>query len=149
MAQRRIGPVRGAGVGVVETEGDKPIEAGALGWVGYAGVLEKGPTNKLIVASSAAKFFKKCGSYISDSLLPDACKHFYSSASGAGGILLARVTDGNEAQAERTLYSRSSTRKAMGKVKAANGGRWGGKEKKYTNDLSANVPQGRMERRLG
>jgi len=137
MAQRRIGPVRGAGVGVVETEGDKPIEAGALGWVGYAGVLEKGPTNKLIVASSVSKFFKKCGSYISDSLLPDACKHFYSLASGAGGILLVRVTDDNEAQAEITLYSRSSARKAMGKIKAANGGRWGGKAKKYTDDLSA------------
>lgn len=137
MSQRRSGPVRGAGVGIIELEGEKPIEAGALGWVAYAGVLEKGPTNKLITASSSSKFAKKCGSYIDDSLLPDACKHYFKIANGAGGILLVRVTDGNELQSEITLYSRSSTRKAMGKIKAANGGRWGGKEKKFTDDLAA------------
>lgn len=134
---RRIGPVRGAGVVIEEQEGQKSIEPGALGWVGYPGILEKGEIGGLIVAQNQTQFVKKCGSYIPDSLLPDACFDFFGLARGAGGVLLVRVTDGNEAQAETKLYTRRVPRAPMGTVKAKNGGRWGGKLKRYTADVSA------------
>jgi len=137
MVQRRYGPVQGAGVGVIELEGDKPIEPGALGWAGYAGILEKGDVGKLLVCPTKASFVKKCGGYLADSLLPDACFDFYSQAAGAGGLTLVRVTDGNEHPAEASLFCRKTTRTLMGTLKAKNGGRWGGKEAKYTADFGA------------
>jgi hypothetical protein len=129
MAQRRYGPTRGAGVAVIELEGEKGIEPGALGWCGYAGVMEKGPVGELIIAPNKSTFVKKCGGVIDDSLLPDAALDYYSLANGAGGLALVRVTDGNEVQAEMTLYARyGSILTPMGTLKAKNGGRWGGKE---------------------
>lgn len=132
---RRIGPTRAAGTVIVELEGEKPVEPGALGWVAYAGVLEKGDTGKLLMVQSQEKFEKKCGGYIDDSLLPDACFDYYNLARGAGGILLVRVTDGNEQQAEHPLYCRKTTQTPMGTIKAKNGGRWGGKLQKKTADV--------------
>jgi hypothetical protein len=133
MAQRRYGPTRGAGVTVIELEGEKGIEPGALGWCGYAGVMEKGPVGELIIAPNKSTFVKKCGGVIDDSLLPDAALDYYSLANGAGGLALVRVTDGNEVQAEMTLYARyGSLLTPMGTLKAKNGGRWGGKERYYT-----------------
>jgi hypothetical protein len=136
MAQRRIGPVRGAGVAIVEVEGDKPIEPGALGWAAYAGILEKGPVGELIQCSSKGVFEKKCGSYIDGSLLPDCCYDYFDLARGSGGLLLVRVTDGNEEQSEITLYARKASASPMGKIKAHNGGRWGGKRKKLTGEMT-------------
>ncbi len=138
MAQRRFGPTRGAGVAIVELEGDKTIQAAALGWAGYAGVLEKGPVGKLILAGTKKLFEARCGSYIDDSLLPDAALDYYDLANGAGGLALIRVTDGNELQAQATLYTRNaSTRSALGTLKAHNGGRWGGKLRRYTDDMAS------------
>jgi len=137
MAQRRYGPTRGAGVAVIEKDGDKTIEPAALGWVGYAGLLEKGKPGELIECQNATAFFKKCGSYIDDSVLPDNCRSYYKLANGAGGIFLVRVTDGNEAQAEITLYARyQAALTPMGKCKAHNGGRWGGKEQFFSGDVA-------------
>jgi len=134
MAQRRFGPTRGAGVAIIEKEGEKSIEAAALGMAGYAGVLEKGPTDELIVALGKKAFNKQCGSYYGDSLLPDACEDYYKLANGAGGLLLKRVTDGNELPSESLLWTRGpigagvpNVPAVMGKLKAKNGGRWGGK----------------------
>ena len=137
MAQRRIGPVRGAGVAIIELEGDKPIQPGALGWAAYAGILEKGNVNELITCQSKSQFVKKCGSYIDDSLVPDAAIHFFDQAQGSGGLLLVRVTDGNELQAEATLYARKGSQTAMGTIKAKNGGRWGGKLNRLTDDVAS------------
>jgi hypothetical protein len=137
MTQRRFGPTRGAGVAIIEKEGEKPIEAGALGWVGYAGILEKGPVGELIMCNNKDDFERQCGSYFNDSLVPDAVFDFFKVAAGAGGVLLVRVTDGNEVEAEATLYCRKTTRTPMGTIKAKNGGRWGGKEKRYWDELSA------------
>lgn len=138
MVQRRFGPTRGAGVTIIEKEGDKTLQPAALGWVGYAGLLEKGPVGELIECPNRASFFKKCGSYIDDSLLPDSCYSYYKLANGAGGIFLVRVTDGNEVQAENTLYARKdgTLLTPMGTIKAHNGGRWGGKEKQYADNVS-------------
>lgn len=138
MAQRTFGPTRGAGVTIIELEGEKGIEPGALGWIGYAGVMEKGPVGELIFAQNKKQFQKKCGGIIDDSLLPDCAFDYYDLANGAGGIMLVRVTDGNEVAAEMMLYARyESILTPMGKLKAKNGGRWGGKAEKYTADMSA------------
>lgn len=136
MAQRRYGPTRGAGVAVIEKQGEQQITPGALGWAGYAGLMEKGPVGELIQAQNKTTFFKKCGAIIDDGQLPDAAQDYHSLANGAGGLLLVRVTDGNERQAERTLYQRNaSLLTPMGTIKAKNGGRWGGKEQWLTEDL--------------
>jgi hypothetical protein len=137
MPQRRFGPTRGAGTVIIEKEGQKTIEPAALGWAGYAGILEKGPPNELIEAQSQAWFEKVCGSYISDSELPDNCIDYYKIANGAGGLLLVRVTDGTEVKSEFTMYARyGDLLTPMGTLKAHNGGRWGGKRKRYTGDMS-------------
>ncbi len=106
MATKRFGPTQGAGTVIEEVDGEKSIEPGALGWCGYAGVLEKGPVGELIVAKTSKTFKKICGSRIDDDILPDVCEDFYRVAAGAGGLLLVRVTDGNEVQAELNLYTR-------------------------------------------
>jgi len=138
MAQRRFGPTRGAGVALVENEGDKPIEAAALGYAGYAGLFEKGPTNELIIITNKKQFLKKMGSYIPESYAPDASFDYFDLANGAGGLCLVRVTDGNELQASATLYARyGSILTPMGTIKAKNGGRWGGKENRYTADMAS------------
>lgn len=138
MAQRRFGPTRGAGVAIQEKEGEQQIEPGALGWCGYAGLLEKGDVGKLLYVQNKTSFFKKCGSIIDDGLLPDAAQDYYSLANGAGGLLLVRVTDGNEVAASRTLYQRNGdVLTPMGTVAAKNGGRWGGKEAFLTDALDA------------
>lgn len=137
MAQRRYGPSRGAGVVIIEKEGDKPIQPGALGWAGFGGVLERGPVGKLIWAATKNSFSRQCGGRVPDSLLPDSCLDYYDLANGAGGLLLVRVTDGNELAAEATLYARRhQLLTPMGKLKAHNGGRWGGKANKYTDEIA-------------
>lgn len=137
MAQRRFGPTRGAGTVMIELEGQKTIEPGALGWCGYAGILEKGPVETLIQCSSKTIFNKRCGSIIEDSSLPDCCEQYFDLASGAGGLMLVRVTNGNEVQAANTLYARNGEiLTPMGTIEAHNGGRWGGAKKYYTNDLA-------------
>lgn len=136
MAQRRFGPTRGAGVAIIEKSGDKTIEPGALGWAGYAGILQRGPVGELIMASTKKSFESQCGSYIDDSVVPDCANDYYSLANGAGGLALVRVTDGNELQAEATLYARyAGVATPMGTLKAANGGRWGGKQKYVTGNI--------------
>jgi hypothetical protein len=138
MATRRFGPTRGAGVAILEKEGGKQLTPGALGITGYATVLEKGDVGELIVALDDSTFFKKCGGVIPDSLGPDAALDFYDLANGAGGLLLVRVTDGNEQQSALTLYQRNAAiLSPMGTVQAKNGGRWGGKAKNATYDLDA------------
>ena len=138
MAVKRFGPTRGAGVAVIEQEGEKQIEAGALGIVGFAGITERGPTGELIECFSKADYLRKCGSYIDDGFLPDNAFDFFANANGAGGVLVVRVTDGNEVQAEIPLYARyGSLLTQMGTLKAHNGGRWGGKLKRHTDDLAA------------
>lgn len=158
MAQRRIGPTRGAGTVLIEQEGQKQIAPAALGWAGLAGIMEKGPTNKLIYASSATQFARRCGGIIDDSLLPDSAQDYYRLANGAGGLILQRVTDGNEVQAQANLYCRGSDPSydyLLGYIKAHNGGRWGGKwlREKHTaaaagdfgtNTLQMDVPAGSL-----
>lgn len=137
MVVRRMGPTLGAGTVIKEESGGNQIIPSAIGWAGYAGILERGPTDELIVASSREAFNEQCGGLIDDSYVPDAAHGFYGEAAGAGGILLARVTDGNEVKSSVTLNTRKTTLTPMGTLRAKNGGRWGGQREKYTNDLTA------------
>jgi hypothetical protein len=138
MAVRRYGPTRGAGTRLEEQDGDKTITPSALGWTGYAAIFEKGPVGELVLLSSKTEFVKKMGGIITDGLGPDCALDYYTLANGAGGLALVRVTDGNELPAEATLYARrfgASGFVTMGKIKAANGGRWGGKAKRFSKLL--------------
>ncbi|MGD9749384.1 MAG: hypothetical protein AB7W59_00150 [Acidimicrobiia bacterium] len=139
MAIRRFGPTRGAGVVIQEQAGDPTIEPGALGWAGYAGLFEKGPVGELVLCSKGAQFSKKMGGVIEDGQAPDAALDYYRVAAGAGGLALVRVTDGNELAAELTLYQRKvgAAPAVLGTIKAKNGGRWGGKQRRYTAEVAA------------
>jgi hypothetical protein len=138
MATRVFGPVQGAGTQIRERSGDKPIEPGALGYRGYAAILEKGPVGELIWLGSPDLAKRRIGEYIEDSLAPDCIYDAFNTAAGAGGQLAVRVTDGNEVAAEIMLYARRGLLLTpVGKIKAHNGGTWGGKLKRYSADLSA------------
>lgn len=136
MPTKVFGAQRAAGVRIEEQEGKQTIEPGALGWVGYAGLFEKGPVGAMSLVSSATLFARIYGGIISDGLAPDAAQDYYSLAAGAGGIVALRVTDGNERVSSITLYTRNaSLLTPMGRLDAKNGGRWGGKAKLVTADL--------------
>jgi hypothetical protein len=133
---KRFGPTRGAGTVIEEQEGDKTISPGALGWAGYAGIMEKGRVGELMLISSKTELFARTGGIISDSLLPDVAQDYFSLANGAGGLALVRVTDGNELPAGALLYTRNAdVLSPMGRLTADNGGRWGGKALRKTGDL--------------
>lgn len=137
MTTRVFGPVQGAGTQIRERSGDKPIEPGALGYRGYAGLLEKGPPRTLLWLGSPELAKRRVGEFIADSLCPDAIYDSFNTAAGAGGVLAVRVTDGNEVQAQMVLYARrAGVLTPMGIIKAHNGGRWGGKAKRYSADLA-------------
>jgi len=140
MATRVFGPVRGAGVQITELPGDRPIEPGALGFVGYAGVLEKGTPGELIQAVNKDEFTKKVGGIIEDGQLPDSVLSFYDVAAGAGGVFLVRVTDGNEVAAALNLFGRNeNVHTLVGTVSAKNGGRWGGQRLRFGGAVADEV----------
>lgn len=130
---RRFGPTRGAGVVVIEESGNKPITPGALGMCGYAGLFERGNPGELILCLDPVTFKRKLGGRYTGTLAPDACQDYYKIAAGAGGLLIVRVTDGNELPAEMPVYTRQLPRTQLGTLSAKNGGRWGGKQAYYTN----------------
>lgn len=132
MPQKTFGPVRGAGTQITEIEGDKPITPGALGQVGYAGLFEKGMVGVLTLLPTKKAFLKKMGNIYADTMAPDAAIDFFDVADGAGALWAVRVTDGNELAAEVEIIARRGLRTVVGKVKAKNGGRWGGKERLFT-----------------
>lgn len=135
---KRFGPTRGAGTVIEEQEGDKAITPGALGWAGYAGIMEKGRVGELMLISSKTELMARTGGVISDSYLPDCAQDYFSLANGAGGLVLVRVTDGNEIKASATLYARNAdVLTPMGALEADNGGVWGGKALRVTDDLDS------------
>lgn len=132
-----FGPTFGAGVQVREVAGDKPIVPGALGWRGYAGILEKGPTDELIFLNSPDLARRRIGGYVEESQVPDAIYDSFNVAAGAGGVVAVRVTDGNEQKASMKVYCRNGdTLTRVGTIYAHNGGRWGGKQRYYSKDLA-------------
>lgn len=139
MATRRFGPTRGAGVAIIEQSGDEPIAPGALGFGGYGGSLERGAVGELITLLNKADFERQCGGRIDDGELPGAALDYFKLANGAGGLVLVRVTDGNELQSSFALYTRQLPRTQLGTIKAHNGGRWGGKSQEKTAETATDV----------
>lgn len=132
MVQRRYGPVQGAGVGLIEKDGEKQIEKGKLGTATYFGILERGDVGKLIRAGTRTQYLGRCGSYTDDSLVPDTAFDNYSRSRGAGELYFVRITDGTEVASYLTLKSRklSGVAPEVAKIMAHNGGRWAGKKQK-------------------
>lgn len=130
MVQRRYGPIRGAGTGLIEKDAEKPIEKGALGPTVYVGILEKGPVDKLFRCGSKTEFLRKAGSYLDDSFVPDVAFDFYRLGRGRGELYLKRITDGTERQSSVNLKARRvgcNAPEVIG-IKGHNGGRWAGKK---------------------
>lgn len=136
MVQRTFGAIKSAGTQIREVSGGRTIQASELGWAGMAGILERGAPFEPIFLLNAKDGTRKIGGLIADSLCPDAIFDFMREANGAGGVVAVRVTDGNEVASELSLYTRKVPRSKLGKLKAKNGGRWGGCEKRYTNSVA-------------
>jgi hypothetical protein len=153
MAQRRFGPIQGAGVSVTELEGDKIIQPAPTGITCYFGKLLKGQVGELIAAPTKSDFFKKCGTYVDGSEVPNSAFDFYNFSNGRGELYLVRLTDGTEVKAETTFFSRhlghgffagpiadgswSETKRALVKIEAKNGGRWGGRLRVLTDAVAS------------
>lgn len=134
MASRRFGPTKGAGVVIIEKDGDKTIEAGALGISGYAGVLQKGRTNELIEILNKNDFTKKCGTIIDNFFTPDVVLGFFKKSNSTGRVYLKRITDGTEVKATLNLKNRRAIQSDVVQIDADNGGRWGGKKTTIVKD---------------
>lgn len=141
MVQRRFGPTLGAGVAIVEKDADKTITPATLGVTAYTGILEKGPLTKLVRAAKKQEFNRRLGSYIPESLVPDAAFDFYNLSNGKGELNFQRITDGSGVDAEITLYSRNPTNRApvllvkAGYQGESNPGRWAGKKQVIVGDF--------------
>jgi len=133
---RVFGPIQGAGTQVTERDVERQIQAAALGWTAYASILERGTPNELIQTFSRTDMINKTGGLIADSVGPDSARHFFEGANGAGGLLLMRVTDGNELPSKVNLYARRSKLTKMGELEAHDGGRWGGYDDKHTAEVT-------------
>lgn len=140
MADRRFGPTRAPGVVIIEKEAQQAIEPGALGTTAYTGVLQKGPIGRAFVALNASNFRFRAGSYIPESLLPDAAFDFFNLGNGAGTLWLNRVTDGNEKKSALTLKNRRDPRSDTIQFEAGNGGRWGGKKQLLVDEYATVTP---------
>lgn len=142
MAVRRFGPVLGAGVQIVEQEPEQLIQASPLGVTVLVGEFEKGPLGEPQFLSGAKAFARRNGGRIPNSDAPKAGQDFYRLGRGAGELIPYRVasTTVPPVQAELTLYNRQgvtgSTRAAALKLKAKNGGKWGGQRRVYVDEHS-------------
>lgn len=129
MGQKRWGPIRAAGVAIVEKEAERLLQPGALGVTGHLAILERGDEGVLISTFSKKQFLKKCGGRISDGFGPDCGLDFHDHAQGAGELHLVRVTDGTGRKSEVYTFGRGTPMARVLKWTAHNVGRWGGRAK--------------------
>lgn len=112
---RRYGPSLDAGVVIIEKPPEPQIVPSPFGITSWAGILEKGPTDELIVTLSKSDFVRQTGGRIPDSLVPDAGEAFWKVGQGAGRLNLIRVTDGTGRKAYTNFLSRETTGVGNGK----------------------------------
>ena len=152
MTQRRFGPILAPGVVVIEEDAEKAILPAATGVNCYFGKLLKGDVGELIACPTKSDMLAKVGGYVDGSEVPDAAFDFFNLSNGRGEMNFVRLTDGTEVEAEETFYSRhigegfyagflssptfSETKRALVKVKAHNGGRWGGRGRVLTGEVA-------------
>lgn len=136
MTQLRFGPTQGEGVAIIDKTGAGPIIPSSIGTTAMVGLLERGDTSTFIECSSLADLKRKTGGLIPEGYVPDCAQDFWQLSEGAGRLLLKRITDGNEVKATLTLYGRQSTRQAVLRLDAKNGGGWGGRRQAWVMDLA-------------
>lgn len=143
MAVKRFGPVLGAGVQVEEKEGDQQIIPAPYGVTVLLGEFERGEPGVPAFLSGVLDLKRRNGGRIVESEAPTAALDFFKLGRGAGELITYRVTGGDEAPAEVTLYTRqgsaaapASGRKVLGKLYAKNGGRWGGQRKAHLDEIT-------------
>jgi hypothetical protein len=153
MTQRRVGPVQGPGVAVVELDGDHLLQPAPLGIGVLFGKFRKGDTDELNWVPTRGDFLKKMGDYVDGSECPDAAFDFYNLGAGRGELYCVRLTDGTEVASDETFYGQQSghgyrygyladatwndKKKALLKVTAHNGGHWGGRAKVLTGSVGS------------
>ena len=137
MGLRSFGPVRGAGVRVIEKASEKQIVPGALGVTAFTGIMRKGPVGKAFRAKTRTEFLFKAGDVIPESLLPNSALSFYKANNGAGELWLNRVTDGSEKKSSLSLFNRLNTGTLVAKFEAGNGGRWAGKKQRHVDEYAS------------
>lgn len=147
---KRFGPVKGAGVGVIEEASQEGIVASSLGWGAVIGQFERGeihkPGNpKLNICTSRSSFDAKCGGRLPGYTATDVVQDYFEHGQGAGGMVAVRITDGHEETPSCTLYSRgwgadyhvplankdgqTQIKQALLRFSAKNAGRWGGRKR--------------------
>jgi hypothetical protein len=143
MSVKRFGPILGAGVQIEETEGDQQIIPAPYGVTVMVGDFERGEPGIPAFLSGKLDFSRRNGGRIQDSDAPTAALDFFKLSRGSGNLISYRVTGGDEAPAEVSLYTRQGTaaapasgRKLLGKLYAKNGGKWGGQRKSHLDDVT-------------
>jgi hypothetical protein len=139
---RRYGPTRGAGTVVVEKDVQNGISPAPFGSTAYVGQVERGDIGEVSICVSSADYIRKHGTYMDGTEVPNCAVDFFGLNGGAGSLSVVRVTDGNEVASEIEIFSRHiglsesqdrilrrDQRVPLFKVKAKNGGSWGGRTK--------------------
>lgn len=134
---RRFGPINGAGVQIVEEQGDQQISPGAFGSTAHTGIYQKGPIGKMFRVASKTDAAKKIGGIIPESQAPDAAFDFFTESIGAGNFWAQRVTDGTEKKASLTALNRLDPQGSSIKFSAGNGGRWAGKKQFHIDEYDS------------
>lgn len=144
VAIKRYGPVLGAGTTITEKLAEATITQSPLGVIAWAGIMEKGPTDELIVAISKSDMQRKIGGRTPDSYLPICGEDFWDSSKGAGRMLLVRVTDGTGRKSALTSLTREYSGVVPGPgywrnvcdIDARSVGRWAGGENRRIGEIT-------------
>lgn len=144
VAIKRYGPVLGAGTTITEKLAEVTITPSPLGVIAWTGIMEKGVTDELIVATSKSDMQRKIGGRIPESYLPICGEDFWDSSKGAGRMLLVRVTDGTGRKSALTPLTREYSGVVPGPgqwrnvcdVDAKSVGRWAGGENRRIGEIT-------------
>ena len=135
MAEKVFGAINAPGTQTrIRDSISSPTQA-SFGWTAYTGLTQRGPVGKATVCF-ANNYKTIFGDLIDESQLPLGLDHHFKYSGGNGGVIVCRVTDGTENPSEATLYARKIKNTPLGKLKAKDGGRWGGYSKKHASDFS-------------
>lgn len=152
MADRNYGVKFAPGTQVTERDAIGPISPGNFGTAFMAGVCERGAPGRLILVDGPNSIRRRVGTRRSGSLLVDGVEGYFEQSRNSGRVLVARVTDGNESAASVVLYGRgtgaalwvpngqkgnqSQVQIPVLRLEAKDGGRWAGRKKFLTSDIT-------------
>jgi len=152
MVTRSYGVTNAAGVNVSEEAAQGPIQPGNFGTAGFVGVFERGAPGSLLKMLGPKSVKRKVGGRLTGTMAPDAVQDFWDRSSGAGIGLAVRVTDGAEEAAGLKLFGRgygagfiapttekdnqSQVRIPVLQLTAKDGGRWAGRRRRISGDIT-------------